>query len=326
MLWSFAGLLFASAAALRVATADADVPATGPRPAAKTPGVVRFALCQTPADAFPPKDRIDAVFEWTRSRLPGDEDVIVFPEFAFTRFSDEAEAWRDATSVWARATAFAQERRAFVIANHPSGSGGEPSRIYGETRVFSPTGTVAAVYRKRNLAAMDRAAGLSAGDGSVVAELPFARLGLLICKDAFFPEDGIEIGDYAASDVLVVQFSHPGVDDRNAPEAADFSSVEKERNRMRSTRREWADLRKPYFGVNRAGPDGSYRLAGGTFAAAASGRIVSGLDDDPGVLVVDCTVLPDGRLVPVPAPTTPPLPCAGSRVWPDFVRPVEHSD
>lgn len=292
-----------------VAAVAPDAPAANRSPAAKRPGIVQFALCQTPSDASSPKDRIDEIFDWARRRLPGNEDVIVFPEFAFSSFAEEPEAWRGATSVWKRVAAFARERRAFVIANHPSGSEDGRARIFGETRVFSPEGTVTAVYRKRNLAAMDRAAGLSAGDASVMAELPFARVGLLICKDAFFPEDGIEVEDYAAADVMVVQFSHPGVDDRNAPEAKNFGSVESERERMRSTRKEWAALRTPYLAVNRAGPDGVYRLAGGTFASDALGRIVSGLDDSPGVLVIDLRALPNGRLKPVP-PTAAASPSA----------------
>lgn len=288
-----------------VAVAAPGAPAADRSPAAKRPGIVRFALCQTPSDASSSNDGIDGILDWARKRLPGDEDVVVFPELAFSGFREEAEAWRNATSVWTRAASFAKERRAFVVVNHPSGSGDGGPPVYGETRVFSPTGTVEAVYRKRDLAAMDLAAGLSPGDGPVVAALPFARLGLLVCKDSFFPGDEIRIGDYSSADVLVVQFSHPGVDDRKAPEAENFDTVEKERERMRSTRFEWMDLRKPYFGVNRAGPDGNYRLVGGTFAAAASGRIAAGLDDDPGVLVVDCRVLPDGSLVPVPVRSVP---------------------
>ena len=266
------------------------IPASDQSPAAKGCGIVRFALCQTPSGAFSSKDSIDAIFEWTRAQLSGDEDVVVFPELAFSRFSEQAEAWRDAPAVWIRTAAFAREQRAFVIVNHPSRSEGEPPRIYSETRVFSPSGTVVAVYRKRNLAEMDLANGFSPGDAPVVAELPFARLGLMVCKDAFFPGDCNQPGDFSTADALIVQFAHPGVDDRNAPEAANFANVEKERNRMRSTRIDWVDLHKPYCGVNRAGPDGNYRLVGGTFAASASGRIVAGLDDTPGVLVVDLTL------------------------------------
>ena len=289
--------------------ADSDASEADRIPATKRPGIVRFALCQTPSDDLPAKGGgVDGVLDWTRESLPGDEDVIVFPEFAFSSFAEEAEAWRSAALVWERAAAFARERRAFVVVNHPSRSEGEQPRIYDETRVFSPTGTVAAVYRKRNLAAMDRAAGLSPGDAPVMAELPFARLGLLVCKDSFFPGDKIRIEDYSSADVLVVQFSHPGVDDRNAPKAENFGSVEKERERLRSTRMEWADLHKPYLAVNRTGLDGVYRLTGGSFASDASGQIVSGLDDSPGVLVVDLRILLSGRLKPVPpiAPSHPP--------------------
>ena len=70
---------------------------------------------------------------------------------------------------------------------------------------------------------------------------------------------------------------------------------------MHDARFDWRRLRKPFLAVNKTGPDGLYRLVGGSFAADASGRIVADVGAVPGVLFVDFPLGPDGRIVPEPA-------------------------
>lgn len=261
----------------------------------KTPGVARFALCQTAALETASEESVAEVFAWVRGRLRGDEDAVVLPEMAFTTFSEFPDAWRYAPAVWRQAADFAVERDAWVFVNHPNREGdGANARLFNETRVFSPDGGVAAVYRKRVLANMDGAAGFSPGAETTVADLPFARIGLLICKDAYYPDKGG--AGYVAADMLLVQFSHPGVDDRDAPEAAGFPSSAQSLKDLRRSRYGWSHLKVPFAAANKDGPDGNYVLCGGTFAADSDGTAFAGRKSGAGVVFADFPLRADGRI------------------------------
>ncbi len=129
-----------------------------------------------------------------------------------------------------------------------------------------------------------------------MANLPFTRLGLLICKDAFTPDQAH--ASYAKASILLVQFAHPGVDNRKYPEAKGFKTSKAEMKRLRKTRLGWKDLKKPYMAVNKYGREGHYTLAGGTFAAKASGKIVTRLDAEADVLFVDFSLGANERITP----------------------------
>lgn len=107
----------------------------------KTAGRVRIALCQTPTRASSAAAQVDATFAWARANLRGDEDLIVFPELAFAPFTELKTAWKRGPDVWKKVAAFARERKAWVVANHPNrpGSG---KKMYNETRVYDPDGAV----------------------------------------------------------------------------------------------------------------------------------------------------------------------------------------
>lgn len=265
----------------------------------KTPGRVRFALCQTPSAGAGASNRLEQVFDWGRLAVGGGADVVVFPELAFSSFSELDVAWRSSTSVWSRTAALAREGETWIVANHPTATGGETNAVYNETRVFGPDGAVAAIYRKRVLAHMDVRVSFSPGPPAVLAEFPFARIGLLVCKDAFFPDKCAE--DYAGADILLVQFAHPGLDDRSAPEARRHPPSARALRELRGVRFGWRRLGKPFLAVNKAGRDGPYNLVGGSLAADASGRIVAVADAAPAILFVDFPLGPDGRILPEPA-------------------------
>ena len=290
----------------------------------KTPGLVRFALCQTPCGIYPASTRIDDTFDWVRNSLRGDEDVIVFPELAFVNFSELKTGWRKGKTVWKKAKAFAQERGAWVLVNHPNRPGGAGSKMFNETRVYAPDGRIAAVYRKRVLAEMDVKASFSPGPSPVMANLPFAKLGLLICKDAFMPS--IQGTAYSKADILLAQFSHPGVVKRTKAERKWFHSPKKATAEVVGSRRDWKFLHKPFMAVNKSGPDGHYQLAGGAFASKVNGDLVASAGASPTVLFVDFPLRSNGRIQPIPAPSpdipepdlsadvSDPLPSSGDTV------------
>ena len=266
--------------------------------APKMPGRVRFALCQTPCGTSSGTDQIAETVGWVRGALHGDEDVIVFPELSFSSFSELETAWTNAATVWSATASFAMERNAWVIAHHPTRPEGA-ANSYGETRVFAPDGSVAAIYRKRILARMDIAAGFEAGPPAAPAELPFARVGILVCKDAFYPQ--AESDGYESVDVLLAQFAHPGIEDQSDPEAKYFPQPDEAAEDLRGTRKSWCRPGRSLLAVNKTGRDGLYTLCGGTFAAAETGSIVAGADDEATLVFVDFPLGPNGRIKPVPS-------------------------
>ena len=270
-----------------------------PRFVPKKAGKVRFALCQTPCGFFRPETRMDELFSWVRRGLRGDEDVIVFPELAFSSFSELSGSWRDSSEVWDKSAAFARERNAYVFVNHPERPHETESEWFNETRVFAPDGTIVATYRKRMLSKMDEAASFSPGLSPTIAPLPFARIGMLICKDAFVASG--EDGDYDSADLLLVQFAHPGVDDVHAPEARWFPDCGRARADLNSSRFRWLRFGKPYLAVNKAGPDGNHILCGGSFVSDGSGEIIASAKALPEILFVSFAVGANGRINPVPS-------------------------
>ncbi len=248
----------------------------------KNPGKIRFALCQTPCASTGMTNQVTQVLKWVSLHLQGDEDVIVLPELAFASFQDLKSAWKEAAAVWCAAAAFARERGAYLFVNHPERE--EDGGLFNETRVFAPDGNVIATYRKRELANMDIAASFSEGRTVPLVALPFAKVGVLICKDAFIPS---RKADYAQADILVAQFAHPGVLKKQTPEQKWLGDPEESLRQLRSSRYIWRALEKPYLAVNKAGLDGDFILVGGTFATDVSGRMICPRTNGPQVLIAD---------------------------------------
>ncbi|MBL3664970.1 carbon-nitrogen family hydrolase [Streptomyces sp. M2CJ-2] len=114
-----------------------------------------------------------------------------------------AEAARDA-GVWLHAGSV-PERGA------PDGrSDADDGPLYNTSLVFSPSGELAAVYRKIHRFGFDRgeAVLMSAGDALVTVPLPHTTLGLATCYDLRFPELFRSLVD-AGAETLVVPAGWP---------------------------------------------------------------------------------------------------------------------
>ncbi len=289
----------------------------GTFPTTKTQGRARFALCQT--QACPSPSKADEIVRFVRKSANGLADVVVLPELAFSSFREQATAWRNSESLWTQIAQLACEYDIWIVANHPvrldtrqgnmaTESNDDRPAIprFNETRVVAPDGSIACTYRKRVLAKIDEETGYTPGTTFAVARLPFADVGLLICKDWFFPRI---TGDVAATaDLLVVQFAHPGVDDRSSPVASEYPPSFEALEHMRNARFGWSPFGKPMLAVNKAGGEGPFRFVGGSFSADADGRIIADLGTQPDVLFVDFPIGPDGRIRPEPR-----IPPSGTR-------------
>ena len=128
-------------------------------------------------------------------------DLVVLPElwttgaFAYERFAEEAEPLEGPTyeamakaasdaGVWLHAGSI-PERTA-----SGSGSAAGSGPLYNTSLVFSPSGELAAAYRKIHRFGFDKGEAVLMGAGSelVTVRLPGTTLGLATCYDLRFPE------------------------------------------------------------------------------------------------------------------------------------------
>lgn len=166
--------------------------------------------------------------EWRRRRVAAmvrDQaaaDLVVLPElwttgaFAYERFAAEAEplegptfeAMAEAASdagVWLHAGSI-PERAASGSGSDAAGDG----TLYNTSLIFSPSGDLAAAYRKIHRFGFDQgeAVLMGAGDALVTVRLPHTVLGVATCYDLRFPELFRGLVD-AGAETLVVPAGWP---------------------------------------------------------------------------------------------------------------------
>jgi len=153
---------------------------------------VRASLIQVAVDEGESvQDRRERVAALVRER--SDSDLVVLPElwttgaFAYELFDTESESLRGATY-----DAMAKASAASGVWLH---AGSIPERgsdgiLYNTSLLFSPSGDLAATYRKIHRFGFDKGEAVLMGAGSslVTAVLPETVLGLATCYDLRFPE------------------------------------------------------------------------------------------------------------------------------------------
>ncbi len=89
----------------------------------------------------------------------------------------------------------AEQHQIFLVAGTLAETGPDPLHTYNSSVMFGPDGQRLAVYRKIHLFDVNlgpdathlESASVAPGDDAVVAELPFAKVGLTVCYDLRFP-------------------------------------------------------------------------------------------------------------------------------------------
>ena len=177
-----------------------------------TPGMVEVALLQlrldarqseVPAQAHP----LAPVLDQIRRVAAAGAQFVVLPElwrtgpFELETTIDLAEPLHGQT-----ATAMSNVAREWSIWLH-AGSILESTAdgVYNTSLLFSPTGALAARYRKRHLFGFNggEAAFVQAGDEIVVVDTPLGPTGLATCYDLRFPEHFRALTDAGAQAVVL---------------------------------------------------------------------------------------------------------------------------
>ncbi|MGI5349971.1 carbon-nitrogen family hydrolase [Streptomyces sp. CA-250714] len=157
---------------------------------------MRASLLQIYVD---PDESVDSRRERVSSlvREQAGADLVVLPElwpvgaFAYERFAAEAEDADPATGPTALAmSAAARDAGVWLHAGSIVERAPEGGALYNTSLVFSPTGELAATYRKIHRFGFDRGEAIlmAAGSTPVTVSHPQATLGLATCYDLRFPE------------------------------------------------------------------------------------------------------------------------------------------
>lgn len=179
-------------------------------------GRLRFALCQYDCrpDAF--DWNLRHALSYAQEAAHHGAGFIVLPEYSFCTADDVLDGGafpyfrRNATRIESTLGDFCRRNRCYLLVNTPyektNRTKGEdiPART-NRSMLIGPSGRRLASYDKRNAAILDTIAGTKPGETESLVELPFGRIGLMVCRDASYPQ---LFPSYREADAIVVQFAH----------------------------------------------------------------------------------------------------------------------
>ncbi len=276
----------------------------------KTPGRIRFALCHYESRVGDVRWSFENAMRFAREAADHKADVVILPEFSFSATLDVAMGKARFNLLKRRYTRqgirhFVRSTGCYLIVNHHDGvRHGTNVTSRNETLVFAPSGRVVTNYCKRLLSSMDVGFLFTPGDRPVIAEFPFGRMGLMICRDSVTP---MRFTPYRKADLVLIQFANIGRwAEEIGPLGNAFPAGKLQEEFDVIGRRCAEKLLHPILMVNKTGLENKYFYIGGSRAVATDGTIVGSLDSGNGILYVDFRLGKDGRILPEP-PVIPEL-------------------
>jgi predicted amidohydrolase len=265
------------------------------------PGRVRVALCQYGSRVGDLKWNFGHALAYAEEAVRHGADVVVLPEYAFATVHDlrRKHAWvnLDEEEWMGGALAdFARRHRCYLFANHGKTFGEHRQHHLNETTVFGPDGGTVATYQKRFVALIDQRVNFGPStNGAAAAELPFAKVGLLICKDTAYPDEYAE--DYGDVDLLLMQFGHiTHWGDEWVPRGLRDEPPHAVKALPRIAKAWTSRLGKPLLMANKTGVEDTFVYLGGSRVVAADGETVVLAGSDETILYVDFPLKEDGRI------------------------------
>ncbi|HVC23190.1 MAG TPA: nitrilase-related carbon-nitrogen hydrolase [Candidatus Dormibacteraeota bacterium] len=154
------------------------------------PSLLKLAVCQYAPELGDPEGNASRGAAWITRAATAGAKLIVLPELASSgyAFASDAEAAAAAGDIasptLARWAESCREQGVYVVAGFCERSG---DQRFNSAALLGPEG-VLGVYRKAHLF-YDEQTYFQPGDsGFPVFDLPFGRIGILICYDVWFPE------------------------------------------------------------------------------------------------------------------------------------------
>ena len=271
-------------------------------------GHVRVALCQYGTRLLDREWNFRNAMREAEAAVRNDADVIVFPEFSFLSAYELkiGRSWfnlEDQTNWVARIRSFTRRHGVYLFVNHPA-IVEEPAatNCYNQTQVFGPDGSVVAIYRKRVLSTMDMSFRMTKGEEPTIVDLPFGKVGLMICKDSTRMD---KFRQYADADLVLVQYAYvtfwgnsrfrsPGFGEPSPGSLSTFP---------RLMTNGIHHIRRPMLLCNKSGLEGECLYNGSSAIVDSAGRMVARADTGPGILYADIPVDKTGKMTGAPVPT-----------------------
>lgn len=285
-------------------------------------GFVRFALCQYDTRTGDVRNNLLHALDFADEAVRHGADVVILPEFSFASVHDVRTRFAffnilERKNLAGRLSDFTRRNGCYLLFNHPCVVTNETpkSMVYNTSYLMGPDGAVCAEYNKQAMALLDIRCRFTPGKSDVVAHLPFGNLGLMICKDSYFPA---RFPTFTEADVIAIQFAHivnwgPDL----PPNGLRESIADALDNFPRVSRRCTNTFRKPLLMVNKSGLEDVYAYIGGSRVVIANGTTIALANSYCDILYADFPLGEDGRIDPDRHPVIPESPVdydGGSRL------------
>ena len=272
---------------------------------------IRFALCQYGTRLRDMEWNFNHALHEAEEAVRHGADVIVLPEFSFVACLDlkDGKGWFNLEKKrdWLRRIrSFTRENNVYLFVNHPSIVFHHHStNRYNQTKIFGPDGSVVATYRKRFLSLMELAFDMKTGIDPTIAELPFGKLGLMICKDSMVME---EFKQYALADLVVIQYAYLTFWG-NSP-VVPLGWREPSRHSLATfnmlVTNGISHIRRPLLLCNKSGLEGEFLYNGSSAIVDSSGKVLHQSGTGTDIVYADIPLDESGKICGEPSPT--PIP------------------
>ncbi len=269
---------------------------------------IRFALCQYGTRLHDMEWNFNHAMHEAEEAARHGADVIVLPEFSFVACLDlkDGKGWFNLKKKkdWLRRIrSFTRKNNVYLFVNHPAVDFHHHStNCYNQTKIFGPDGSVVATYRKRFLSIMELSFDMAMGNTPTIAELPFGKLGLMICKDSMFMN---EFKQYASADLVVIQYAYLTFWGNSPVVPRGFR--EPSRDSLETFNMLVTNgiphIRRPMLLCNKSGLEGEFLYNGSSAIVDSSGKFLHQADTGTDIVYADVPLDESGKICGEPSPT-----------------------
>lgn len=281
--------------------------------------VLKIAICQYGTRIGALEWNLQHAIDWAEEAFEQGADYVILPEFSFSGLNDLSylhDLITEFEQIDGEETLrkVARHNRGYLQYNHPART---DNTFWNETVLLDPNGTVVTRYHKRYLAVIDQIVKFENGRTPTVIDLPFGRIGFLICRDvieAEIVEQGLlpestaadtniyknacqNLEQYRQADLIVGQlaFASWWTPTRRNPIIKD--SIADALYRMEEEAEVWARQTRTYIAlVNKSGFEHGHGYTGGSLLVDPSGKILAQASSGDEIIFIDLPLDETGRI------------------------------